>query len=155
MDSIIDKYIWTGKSEAKLPYAVKGIRTIEPDNIIGVWNYFRIIFEDRILKGDCKTIEYAWPTISNCTSSSPFFSSSTDEPTKHLKLILDMGQKYANLPIVLEEARAVESDFEISAQAANLDEHGRYTWDVPRVKRFRHYRIRWSWQNTTIPNLPN
>lgn len=154
MDSIVDKYIWTGKSKAGLPTGEEGIRRIENDNIIGVWNYFRVIFDGIIRKGDSKTIKYKWPPIEDCSSSSSFFSASTEEPTKKLILELEMGAKYAKKPVFLEEIRALESYFVISTQIVELDERGCYTWDVQRIKRFRHYRMRWSWEDSEIPNLP-
>lgn len=153
LESILDKYLWTGTSKASKPSAGQNIRSIEEQSLIGVWKYLRIILDANLCKGEVREINYNWPVIKNCTTSSPFFSTSTDEPTKKVVLAIQLGRNYAHRQIRLEEFRAIEADNPISVLDAQLDQNGNYTWDVLKVKRFRHYRIRWSWEDISVPEI--
>lgn len=143
-----DKYIWTGiqPNDVKI-IPVNGIAGIKDKSRIGIWHYFEMELNNHMRKGDEREISYKWPNIESCTKSSPFFSTSTDEPTKKIILSLELGEEYANQEIICEEFRAVESDYPMCIEKRKLDERGNYTWEIPwyKVKMFRHYRIRWSW----------
>lgn len=146
LDSIKDKYIWTGiQGNSFTPKPHSGVSTIQLLPVIGVWQYFEIKFKNTINKGKTTTIEYIWPEIRNCSKSSPFFSASTDEPTKALTLKLSLGKEYANQAIICEEYRSIESNTCIQRQEARLDENGVYNWPISDIKRFRYYQIRWNW----------
>lgn len=155
LESVFDKFIWTGRVEAGLPERGEHIRSIDQQSLIGIWKYFRITLEEHLSKGEEVTISYAWPRILDCKSASPFFSSSTDEPTKELIFTLKLGSRYAGQEIRLEEFRAIEADNPITVEVANLDLNGDYTWNVKKVKRFRYYRVRWSWERgaSAIPDV--
>lgn len=153
LESISDKYIWTGSAEGAIVIkpdkdasGKKEVKKISPKTKIGIWNYFTVEFCNHMIKGDTRTLAYKWPTFSHCKDSSPFISASTDELTKSLIMRLTLGKEYANQEIICEEFRAIESDYQISSVVHHLDEHGSFEWNVPRVKRFRHYRMRWSWE---------
>ncbi|MDO4303333.1 MAG: hypothetical protein Q4D94_05405, partial [Bacillota bacterium] len=145
LDSIFDKFIWTGTSAAKVPNPRLHIQEIKECNKIGIWKYFQIFLDSPISKGDTLEIRYEWPTIYNCNSSSPFFSTSTEEPTKEVNMILKLGKRYSDREIILEEYRAIEGDNPISTKRTKLDQWGDYTWPIKKPKRFRYYRIRWEW----------
>ena len=146
LEHIYDKYIWTGSQPTQVKIVPqKGISRIRSMSRIGIWNYFMITFQNHMVRGQTKELLYKWPDIASCKNSSPFFAASTDEPTKKLTLVLELGSEYANQEIVCEEFRAIESDYPISVQENHLNDQGVFTWEIPKVKRFRHYRIRWSW----------
>lgn len=145
--SISDKYIWTGEQNGALKIIpVKGVSAIKEQSKIGIWRYIELELQNHIDKGETRKISYRWKSIEKCRSSSPFFSTSTEEPTKKLSLEVDLGTEYANQEIRCETFRALESDYPISTEVYHLDEQGRYSWNVPRIKRFRYYRVRWSWE---------
>lgn len=145
---LLDKYIWTGEKVPEIKVMpVEGIANIANKTRIGIWNYFVLELNDYIEKGEERILSYKWSDIPDCKKSSPFFSTSTDEPTQKVILSVELGKEYANQEIVCEEFRAIESDYPIYVEKARLDDYGRYKWEIPKhkVKRFRHYRIRWSW----------
>ncbi|MCM1236770.1 MAG: hypothetical protein NC489_42380 [Ruminococcus flavefaciens] len=145
---IIDKYFWTGNIPDTINIEPsKGISNIENKSRIGIWRYFMMELDNHINRGDTKEIEYKWPDIEACSQSSPFFSVSTDSPTKKITLSLNLGKEYANQEIVCEEFTAIDADYPIKVQSAQLDDNGIYTWIIQKqkIKRFRQYRIRWSW----------
>lgn len=146
LDGLLDKYIWTGgQTSIKAITPKKGIADIKEIQRIGIWTYISIRLQNSLSKGGEAVVEYEWPIMPNCHNSSPFFSASTDEPTKLLTLSLSLGREYAHQQIICEEFRAIESDYPISSIECQLDDRGQYTWEVSHVKRFRYYRIRWSW----------
>ncbi len=152
--TIFDKFIWTGTAEAKIPTPKTHIQEIKPSNRIGIWRYFEIVLDSPISKGEEIEIHYEWPVIKDCKSSSPFFSTSTDEPTKKVVLALKLGRKYSKREIILEEYRAIESDNPISKKRVKLDHCGDYTWKIDKPKRFRYYRVRWEWSlKDVIPEV--
>lgn len=157
LQMIYDKFIWTGTGIANIPTPGLHIQEIKESNRIGIWKYFQIIFDSPISKGEELEIRYEWPVISNCNTSSPFFSTSTEEPTKEIKMILKLGRKYSEREIILEEYRAIEGDNPISKKRVNLDQCGDYIWTIDKPKRFRYYRIRWEWSLETqgIPEIGN
>lgn len=145
---IFDKYIWTGLQSKPIEITpLKGIINIESKSRIGIWRYFMIELDNHINNGATKELSYKWPEIECCSKSSPFFSVSTDDPTKKIVLSLELGEEYANQEIVCEEFRAIDADYPISIKRANLNDKGVYEWIIkkPKIKRFRQYRIRWSW----------
>lgn len=143
-----DKYIWTGIQPTQVDIEpVVGVANIKEKSRIGIWHYFVLELNNHMGKGEEKVLSYKWPDIPLCSKSSPFFSTSTDEPTQKVILSLELGEDYANQEIICEEFRAIESDYPIYIKKETLDDRGSYTWEIPKykVKRFRHYRIRWSW----------
>ena len=145
---IVDKFIWTGNTKkSEFPLPRDNIRAIaKTDAPIGIWNYFRVIFNETLFKGkDSKPFSYKWPPISDYKSSSPFVSTSTNEPTKKLTLVIHLGSEYAGKELVLEEFRAIECMKEISTKTVEFDNSGRFEWTPERIKRFRYYRARWNW----------
>lgn len=146
LNYIFDKYIWTGSQNNTVTIQpVTEISLIRDKSRIGIWRYILLELQNHMDMGDVREISYKWPVLPDCKKSSPFFSTSTDEPTKKIYMKLDLGKEYANQEIVCEVFRAIESDYPIYSEACQLDDYGRFTWDVKRVKRFRYYRIRWSW----------
>lgn len=154
LSSIQDKYIWTGDQKRINLEAKSGIADITPKSRLGMWEYIDITLDSPISKGDDKDgIKYSWAPIENYKSSSPFFSITTDLPTKEIKLSLHLGKKYAGQEIVCEEYRSSDSDIVLSSQKQKLDQWGVYEWTIspkrcskPRIKRFRYYLIRWNWE---------
>ena len=63
LESIFDKFIWTGSSAAAAPKGGRNIRTIDEQSIIGIWRYIRITLDDHLAKGEEREIFYAWPKI--------------------------------------------------------------------------------------------
>lgn len=154
LESVFDKYIWTGNSNGLIPNPKKNIRKIQLENKIGIWNYLRIVLEDPLRKGHPKLIKYNWPLIKDCNSSSPFVSCDTDIPTKSLIFELELGNEFKDADLILEEFRAIESDFSLSTKKVKFDKYGAYEWKVKNPKRFRLYRMRWSWNKQGIPQMP-
>lgn len=151
---IFDKYIWTGDiSDTIKIESIKGIGNIENKSRIGIWRYFMVELDNHINKGETKELEYKWPDINSCSKSSPFFSISTDDPTKKIVLSLELGEEYANQEIICEEFRAIDADFPINTKTEKLDEKGIFEWKIEKhkIKRFRQYRIRWSWKAGQSP----
>ena len=145
---VFDKYIWTGNNTDVLKIELsKGIINIENKSRIGIWRYFMMELDNHINKGETKELAYKWPNINCCSKSSPFFSVSTDDPTKKIILSLELGEQYAGQEIVCEEFRAIEADFPIATETHHLNDKGIYEWEIkkPKIKRFRQYRIRWAW----------
>lgn len=145
---VFDKYIWTGKAPNGIKInPLNGIINIENMSRIGIWRYFMMELDNHMNRGDTKELEYRWPDIDCCSHSSPFFSVSTDDPTKKISLILELGEKYAGQEIICEEFRAIDADFPISVRKEKLGNNGNYEWTIEKhkIKRFRQYRIRWSW----------
>lgn len=145
---VLDKYIWTGNMPNTIKITPsKGIMDIENKSRIGIWRYFTMELDNHINRGETKELEYTWPDINSCTNSSPFFSVSTDDPTKKIVLSLELGEDYAEQEIICEEFRAIDADFPINYRKEKLNQKGVYEWTIEKrkIKRFRQYRIRWSW----------
>lgn len=147
LDSILDKFIWTGKSDAKLPIKKENIQEIrEQKNRKGVWKFFDIVFPMPLNKGEVLNFSYEWPAISDCSSSSAFVSTSTEVPTKYLEFEIDLGKEYKNQQIILAEYRALDSNWPLSQEIKNFDGNGKYVWKIDKPKRFRYYIARWDWK---------
>lgn len=143
---IYDKYTWTGTQSNNFRLQpVRGLATINPVARIGIWQYSELMLQKTLNRGDSLEILYRWPAISKCTNSSPFFSTSTECPTKELSLSIDLGSEYKGQKILCQEFRSIDADYPLESEEHVLDENGRYTWKIKRVKLFRYYRIHWSW----------
>ena len=145
LDRINDKFLWTGNSEANLPKGEENVRTIQKiKDKPGVWKYFEVIFNRRIQKGDEIKLNYKWPTIKKCRSSSPFISTITDVPTKNLVFNIDLGKSYAGTKIYIEERRSIDGDNMLSHDERILNNMGRATITIA-PHRFRYYIVFWEW----------
>lgn len=145
LDRIKDRYLWTGDSDANLPKRGKNVLSIHPEESIGIWKYYSVNFNQVISKGNNLRVAYKWPKIKNCTSSSPFVSTDTEYDTKKILIDVNLGKEYANKELMLEEYRSIESECPISSTRAQFDEEGRYQWVISRPKRYRYFRVRWTW----------
>lgn len=151
LSDIKDKYIWTGSNTDFSIQSENGIRRIETENRIGIWNCFRIYLNNSIKKGEIAEFAYSWPLISNIRDSYPFISVSTEEPTKNIVLKLQLGEQYKYQMILCEEYHSSDSDYSISSKKERLDENGEYIWTINNARRFRVYQIRWSWDEGKEP----
>lgn len=144
---LLDKFIWTGSSIAQIPLKGKNVQEIrEQKERKGVWKFFDIVLDRQLRRGKSLEISYDWPIISNCSSSSPFVSQSTEEPTKYIRFEIDLGVEYANKEIILEEYRAIDSNAPLNEfEGKKFDNNGRYIWEIKKPKRFRYYIARWNW----------
>ncbi len=145
LDRISDKYLWTGRSEAKLPEGKNNVRDVSHlRGKPGVWKYFEVNFNRKIEKGQSIDLEYAWPPIENCKTSSAFISTITDVPTKKLTFKIDLGTKYARKPVHFEERRSIDGDNMLSCHEYTLDDCGKI--EIPIYpKRFRYFIVFWEW----------
>lgn len=154
LESIFDKYIWTGKMLADTPYSRNKKCSIREENVVGIWRYFRISLDQHLKKGQTSTISYQWPTIDDCSNSSAFVSADTDIPTKELIFKVDLGVDFAGVEAKLEEFRAIESDCPIHTETIRFGPDGSYVWNVKHIRRFRYYRVRWSWNRSSVIQIP-
>ena len=145
LKTISDRYIWTGKSDVVLPKEGKSIEEIIPHpNKKGVWKFYDIELSRCIDKGEEIEIDYKWPKISNCSSSSPFVSMSTEEPTKLLVFHINLGKEYRGRKVILEEFRSIDGSYLLRTEEHEFDNAGKVNIPVP-PKRFRYYIARWNW----------
>lgn len=154
LESICDRYIWTGNSKPGIPQPTKNIRCISEENNIGIWTYIRIVLDKSLKKNKDEIIEFRMPPISRCDSSSPFVSVDTDVPTKAIVINVNLGDEYKGAELICEEFRSIDSDFPLLSQREKFDSHGCYVWKIS-AKRYRYYRIRWSWNTHDVPNIPS
>ena len=151
LDRIKERFLWTGDSDANFPKRGKNVISIHPEESIGIWKYFSVNFNQVISKGNTLKVAYKWPRIKNCTSSSPFVSTDTEYETKKLVFEVNLGKEYANHELMLEEYRSIESECPISVTCVQFDDVGGYKWEIEKPKRYRYFRMRWTW-NTDNQN---
>ena len=145
LDRIKDKYLWTGKSEAKIPIGQNNVRSIQQlEDKPGVWKYFEVIFNRRIQKGDQIELKYKWPNIPDCKTASPFISTLTDVPTKQIVFRINLGSKYAKQSIYVEERRSIDGDNLLKHYEYALNESGSIELTFS-PKRFRYFIVFWKW----------
>lgn len=145
VDSYLDKYVWTG-GEAGLPVPGKG--AVETTKILkaGIWTFYATRFPVTLRKGQEHEFRVEWPPISNWRASSPFVSTSTEEPTRSLKFIVQVPAPALGEPWAYwEEMRGIESAHDFDHDVIKADA-GRFEWEV-RPSLYRHYRLRWTWAN--------
>lgn len=146
LNYIYDKYTWTGTQSNNFALQpVRGLASIKPIARIGIWQYCLLELQNHLNRGKSLEISYRWPEISECTKSSPFFSTSTEYPTKKLSLSIDLGSEYKGQEILCQQFRSIDADYPLKEEKHVLDENGRFTWKIKGVKLFRYYRIHWSW----------
>ena len=116
--------------------------------MIGIWKTFRITFDSPVEKGKEWTYTYDWPLIESCKSSSPFASVSTEEPTKQIEFSIKLGHAHANKEVTVQEFRSIDSpsDQPLSQKRLHFDEGGDLHYTVEHPKRFRYYRVLWTWE---------
>ncbi|MCH5160023.1 MAG: hypothetical protein J1F66_04150 [Clostridiales bacterium] len=145
LDGIPDKYVWTGRKEAKLPTGGKNIRAIiERKDKPGVWKYLHIYFNKPIDENESINIEYDWPTLTDYKSSSPFVSASSDIPTKLLEFNLNFGSEHAGKKVYLVVRRSMDGANILYQEEYSLDDKGQQTIPI-KPQRFRYYMVFWTW----------
>lgn len=154
VEQIRDKYIWTGKTDKPLTVnRGKGISSITSGIRLGVWNFIDLKLKDPLRGKGSQSVplQYSWGPIDNYKTSSPFFSASTEIPTKKITMKLTLGKEYENQEIFCEVYQSSNSDILIKRESYKLDCQGSFTWVVQDVKRFRCYLVRWNWEKGHSP----
>lgn len=155
LQSITGKFLWTGSSKPRFPSDAKIIDGISEFTTygerIGIWNYYGICFDPELTKGEKHHLAYAWPPLRDYETSSPFIAASTEEPTKKLTYIVDLGSDYANAEYQVEELQSMEGGMTLKTSKGHFDQNGRVEWSPKKIKRFRYYRFRWSWSSNKAP----
>ena len=149
LESIKQKSLWPCMSSCKTPYGTEGIRLVYPDNTVGTYDYFIVVFTEPVLLRKRRTISYKWPKIQNFSSSKPFVGIDTELPTNIIEFDISLGKEYAHKEAILEVLRSSDSDCPLSIDHAHFDDMGRIKWKPKSVKRFRYYRIRWEWNDAS------
>lgn len=145
LDSIPAKYIWTGDSTPTFNVNTQGVALKPTTRKKGIWTFYNIVFNNSILKG-CETdVDIVFDPIHDYSTSEPFVSTSTEEPNKEIKFVIDLGMNYANKTAKFEIFRANESYYPLKDQDLHFDQYGRLEHNVPFPKRFRRYVISWDW----------
>lgn len=145
LQTLPGKYLWTGSKDASLPIQRAHMQIKEIEAKKGFWTMYNIVLDDCMLKGDVRTINNAFPDISDCKSSRPFVASSTEEPTKALTFNIDLGKDYSNKSVVVETFRSSDSFYPLTSEKFCFDEDGKFTYTKNKPKRFRYYVISWNW----------
>lgn len=145
LERIPAKFIWTGDGEPTFLLNYKGNVFTDQPQKKGIWRFFDINFDHCIVKGDTHDVDIIFNPIKDFLSSSPFVSTSTDEPNKSIIFKIDLGDEYANKKANFEVYRANESYYPLDRMNLNFDRLGRIEFTVPHPKRFRRYVISWDW----------
>lgn len=145
LERIPGKFLWTGKNDAKLPISSTGDEIRWQDNKKGTWKFYDIILNKTLFKGEKADVNTYHDPIGNCKSSSPFVSSSTEEPTKKLVFNIDLGKEYAKSKIIVDVFRSNESTSPLKSTEFEFDECGKFTLEIKNPNRFRYYVVHWEW----------
>lgn len=147
LPSIQGKYIWTGDSDANIPKNQLGYNFLSINNKKGIWTYYMVQFSDCLLKGQIKDIKYEYH-FDKYTTSSPFLSATTEEPTKYISFHLELGNSVEGTTFTIEEFRSTEGEYPISSKTLPISANGTIDYEIKHPKRFRYYRISWEWKKT-------
>lgn len=156
VDRYVDKYLWTA-GEIELPHPGEGVEAIEPLTKAGIWTFYSTILDRTLRRGQEHSFEVIWPVIRNWRASSPFVSSSTEEPCKSLTFDVEIPERaLRSADVFTEELRGIEAAAPFSWHH-QVFVNGRLIWTM-KPKVYRHYRIRWSWSGTNpvaaLPGIP-
>lgn len=145
LHTIPGRFFWTGNEKAGLPKKQLGYE-FNPVENKGIWTFYEIHLRECLLKGREMEIKSEYPPIDDCTSSSPFVSVTTEEPTKKITFNLELGDSIVGDTITFEEYRANGSSIPINSEKINLDKNGSVTYVIDKPKRFRYYILSWVWK---------
>lgn len=143
LEAYQDKYLWTGGA-AGLPSAGGGCVKTSQLVKAGIWTFFSTQLDRTLNRGQEHEFTVEWPPLENWRNSSPFVSSSTDEPTRALTFEVDLGDLKVEGPLIAEQLRSIESPSAFSWSDLPL-KNGRIEWKISRPRLYRHYRLRWEW----------
>lgn len=151
LGAYVDKFLWTGDNPT-FPRAGEGVSYVEPEMTAGVWTYYRTHFPRVLRKGEEHEFQVDW-YINDWRTASPFFSTSTEEPTK--RLIFEMIAPEDCLApggVYFETMRGIEASYPFYTEK-KTPERGRVVIDI-QPKIYRHYRLRWAWIGSELQSLP-
>jgi len=144
--SIIQKIPWP-EANAILPSKYRGITSISPETTYGIFKYFNVTLPRVLACGDEAELGYRWRNLKDCLTSYSFASVYTEYPTASIEIIINLGPEYAGKEVFIEEFRSIDSECPLKTTCATFNEEGVFTWKPNKVKRFRYYRVRWTWNN--------
>ena len=153
VDNYIDKFVWTG-GESALPIPGEGADSVSRLLRAGIWTFYTTNLPYALRKGAIHELVVHWPPLANWRGSQPFVSTSTEEPTREIKFIVQVPESLLGSPSFLaEELRGIESAYPFQTLSMTSD-RGRIEWKF-KPKVYRHYRLRWSWANgEVLTNMP-
>lgn len=110
----------------------------------GIWTFYTCQLDRSLRRGEEHEFEVVWTPLDNWRNSSPFVSTSTEEPCRELEFVVRIPENALfNKDVYVEEMRGIEAAhaFKTSLESFN---HGEFKWPM-KPKLYRHYRVRWSW----------
>lgn len=144
LEEFLDRYIWTG-GPTPLPEGGPKLLRVERLLRVGIWTYIRATFKRPLFRGDIYDFEIRWPSITNWRNSSPFVSTSTEEPTYQLSFELTIpSREIGGTTILAEQLRGIEATFPFRTREIPFV-NGHCVWTVKRPPLCRHFRLRWEW----------
>lgn len=151
LNSYIDKFVWTGGAKS-LPTAGDGAVRIEEDITASLWTYYRTVLTHSLRKGQEHEFQVDW-FLPDWRSSRPFFSTSTEEPTKRLSFEMEVPEAcLAPGGVYFEVMRGIESSYPFAVTVLH-PVRGRLIHTI-KPKLYRHYRLRWEWAGAELQPLP-
>lgn len=149
--SVLDKYVWTGGSN-QLPSPGFGVSRVEEDLNASIWRYYRTILPRTLRKGETHEFQVDW-YLDGWRNSQPFFSTSTEEPTKELTFdFLVPKDAISQQGVYFETMRGIESFYPFQAESMKVVHGGLVHTFKPKL--YRHYRLRWAWAGDPLQPMP-
>ncbi|MES4886514.1 hypothetical protein [Streptomyces sp. NPDC096012] len=151
LEGFMDKFLWTGASQAQLPRSVnnEAVRDVRKLDRTGIWVYFSVDFHRTLKKGEVIEFELLQVVDDSDMRSRPFFSTSIDEPTRRLVMNLNLPDSLEINQCHQEVTRGIESFFPFHSETQTV-RNGSCRWVINRPRLYHHYRTHWTWPETAL-----
>jgi hypothetical protein len=143
LDRYQDKYLWTGGDNVTLSSGVAS-QKVEKTERKNVWQNYEIRFPNMLNKGDVIDTCPVWTLIDNESKAVPFMSSTIEEPTKHLKIVLRLPKNVKVASVVKEISSGLGAKKPFSSIPDEL-KNDTVIWEEPDPKLLYHYELKWQW----------
>ena len=144
---IIRRFPWLGKLSDEIPTAYSGADKITHEETHGLLPYFAVSLNHSLSIGDDTEFGYKWNHLKDYNNSCSLVNFDTEYHTESIDIEINLGSEYANKEVFIEKFRSFLSDSPLKTTCSSFNEHGIFSWNTKKIRRYRYYRIRWNWIN--------
>ena len=142
LESYFDKFFWSG-DDFTMRTEISG-HQVALNGKISLYDRYEYKFGKKLQKNEEIEIEVIWELNNSSQKAIPFFSTTIEEPTRVLIMILKITPSMGVNKVVCYTSSTVGAKQPIESEELNTDRDGDYSWKIENPKLLHYYEINWS-----------
>ena len=142
LDCYYDKFFWSG-DDFTMRTDIPG-HQVALSGKISLYDMYEYRFGKKLQKNEEIDLEVVWELNNSSQKAIPFFSTTIEEPTKVLIMILKIPPSSGIKKVVCYTSGTVGAKKPFESEELSRDSNGDYSWKIQNPKLLYSYEINWS-----------